>query len=191
MAYSFSVICASNQNRSMEAHDVLQKKGLNVTSYGTAKRVKLPGPSISQPNIYPFGTPYRVIYEELRAKDFELYTQNGILHLLERNMRIKEAPEKFQESAETDAHDIILACEERCFDAVCEELRDGRPPIGKPIHIINLDIKDNPEDAVIGARLLLQLCIKLDDLDDLENGIGQVLEDFQERTGRELLYTVI
>jgi RNA polymerase II subunit A C-terminal domain phosphatase SSU72 len=189
--HKFAVICASNQNRSMEAHEVLQKKGFHISSYGTAERVKLPGPSISQPNIYPFGTPYRVIYEELKAKDSKLYSRNGILELLERNMRIKEAPEKFQESAESDANDVILTCEERCFDAVCEELRDKRPPTGKPVHVINLDIKDNPEDAAIGARLWLQLCMKLEGLEDLEEGIEQVLEEFQDRTGRELLHTVI
>jgi RNA polymerase II subunit A C-terminal domain phosphatase SSU72 len=190
-SYNFAVVCASNQNRSMEAHDLLSKKGFSVSSYGTADRVKLPGPSISQPNVYPFGTPYRAIYEELKAKDCDLYTQNGVLHLLERNMRIKEAPEKFQESAETDANDVILTCEVRCFDAICEELRDRRPPIGKPIHIINLDITDNPEDAAIGARLWLRLCTELRKLDDLEEGIGQVLEEFQEHTGRELLHTVV
>lgn len=46
------------------------------------------------------------------------YTQNGLLQMLERNLRIKEAPERFQDSS--DKFDLIITCEERCYDIVCE-----------------------------------------------------------------------
>ena len=36
----FGVICSSNQNRSMEAHNVLQKKGFQVRSFGSGNQVK-------------------------------------------------------------------------------------------------------------------------------------------------------
>lgn len=68
-----ALVCASNQNRSMEAHALLLKKGYrNIFSYGTSSTSKLPGPSIDRPNIYPFATPYRQIYEELKAQNPEL-----------------------------------------------------------------------------------------------------------------------
>jgi len=35
--------------------------------------------------------------KDLLGKDKTLYTQNGILHMLERNKRIKSKPERFQE----------------------------------------------------------------------------------------------
>jgi len=40
--------------------------------------------------------------------------------MLDRNKKIKKAPERFQDS--TGIFDIIFTCEERCFDAVCEGL---------------------------------------------------------------------
>lgn len=46
------------------------------------------------------------------------YKQNGILHMLDRNRRIKEHPERFQETDEE--FDLVVTVEERVYDQVIE-----------------------------------------------------------------------
>ncbi len=95
-----AVVCSSNMNRSMEAHAFLQKKGFDVDSYGTGDKVKLPGPTADRPNVYDFGVSYEEIHRDLVAKDSTLYTQNGILNMLDRNRRIKRGPARLQDAQE-------------------------------------------------------------------------------------------
>ena len=77
----------------------------------SSTQVKLPGPSKDKPNVYDFGTPYakvgdafmvrdglltcEKILSELERQDRRLYTQNGVLHMLQRNLAIKTAPERW------------------------------------------------------------------------------------------------
>ena len=46
------------------------------------------------------------------------YKQNGILHMLDRNKRIKKCPERFQETEEE--FDLVVTVEERVYDQVIE-----------------------------------------------------------------------
>lgn len=135
-----AVVCSSNMNRSMEAHAFLSKKGYNVDSYGTGDKVKLPGPTADKPNVYDFGTTYDEIFSDLSRRDKVLYTQNGILNMLDRNRRIKKGPQRLQDTKRK--YDIIFTAEERVYDQVLEHFSsDACSVTNQPVHVINLDIQ--------------------------------------------------
>jgi len=185
----YAVVCSSNMNRSMEAHSFLQKKGFNIRSYGTGEKIKIPGKSEKEPNQYPFGTTYDAIYNDLKTQDKQLYTKNGMLHIMERNKRIKSGPERFQESK--NEYDVILTVQEKVYDEVLADFETKESKSENPVHVINMNVIDNPEDATIGAFLLCDLVQELSNSDDIDNDIEEIIQEFEAKCQREVLHTVL
>ncbi|CAK48219.1 uncharacterized protein An07g08370 [Aspergillus niger] len=194
----FCTVCASNQNRSMEAHLRLSTatSPFPVISFGTGSLVRLPGPSITQPNVYNFNTTsYSQMYDELLSKDERLYRNNGLLNMLERNRNLKWGPERFQDwgalGTEGGVVDVIITCEERCWDAVVDDLMNKGSPLNRPVHVFNVDIKDNHEEALVGGKAILDLANRLNEAasqerktngaDGWENGVGEARRNFDAR----------
>jgi len=187
---SIAVICSSNMNRSMEAHGFLAKKGFKVRSFGTGEKVKLPGTSADKPNVYEFGQySYDDIYNDLTQKDKPYYTQNGLLHMLDRNRRIKKFPEKFQTC--TERFDIIITAEERVYDQVIEFMESREPVHNQPVHVINMDIQDNHEEATLGAFLICDMISMMAQSKDLDNDIDELLHEFEVRAQRPVFHCVL
>ncbi|OMO57621.1 RNA polymerase II subunit A [Corchorus capsularis] len=190
MKYRYAMVCSSNQNRSMEAHSILKKQGFDVCSYGTGTHVKLPGPSLREPNVYDFGTPYKYMFEELRRKDPELYKRNGILPMLKRNLSVKLAPQRWQDNAPDGSFDIVLTFEEKVFDMVIEDLHNRDQVLLKSVLVINLEVKDNHEEAAVGGRLALDLCEQIETVESWEDSIDDVIASFENKHRRKLLYSI-
>ena len=85
---SVAVVCSSNMNRSMEGHSVLVKKNFKTKSFGTGDRIKIPGRSMKEPNVYPFG---KIVFERIleiglqifsyKSLEYEMFIQINIFYL--------------------------------------------------------------------------------------------------------------
>ncbi|KAL1824780.1 hypothetical protein DCAR_0312882 [Daucus carota subsp. sativus] len=190
MTKRYAMVCSSNQNRSMEAHFVLKREGFDVASYGTGAHVKLPGPSIREPNVYEFGTPYKHMFDELRRKDPELYKRNGILPMLKRNLGVKTAPQRWQDNAADGVFDVVITFEEKVFDMVMEDLNSRDHILMKPVLVINLEVKDNHEEAATGGRLTLVLCQELEATENWVDKIDEIIFNFERQHRRKLVYSI-
>lgn len=185
----FAIICSSNMNRSMEAHAYLSKKNYLVQSFGTGDKVKLPGTSVDRPNCYEFGVSYEDIYNDLLSKDKQYYKQSGLLHMIERNKRIKMCPQRFQDSKEV--FDVIVTCEERVYDQLIEYMESRKSMNHSIVHVINVDIQDNHEEATLGAFLIGDLVQMIAKSEDLDNDIDDLLHDFEIKCQRRVLHSVL
>lgn len=64
------------------------------------------------------------------------------------------------------------------------------PTDNTPVHVINIDIQDNHEEATIGAFLMLDLTNLMVQCDDLDNDIDELLQEFELKADRALLHTI-
>ncbi|GMI90391.1 hypothetical protein like AT1G73820 [Hibiscus trionum] len=190
MKFRYAMVCSSNQNRSMESHYLLKKQGFDVSSYGTGTHVKLPGPSLREPNVYEFGTPYKHMFDDLRRKDPDLYKRNGILPMLKRNLSVKLAPQRWQDNAADGYFDIVFTFEEKVFDMVLEDLHNRDQVLLKSVLVINLEVKDNHEEAAVGARLALDLCEQIEAVESWEDSIDDIMISFENKHRRKLMYSI-
>lgn len=78
-------------------------------------------------------------------------------------------------------HDVVIAFEERIFDAVVEDLQTREPDNFEPLHVICLDTKDNPHEAKLQGRVALELCWLLEaSADDLVTDAPQILDEWEQ-----------
>jgi RNA polymerase II subunit A C-terminal domain phosphatase SSU72 len=187
----FAMVCSSNNNRSMESHQALAGAGFHVSSFGTGTNVRLPGPTLTQQNVYAFGTPYRVMSDDLKAKDEHFYASLGILDMLARNANIKRAPERFQD-ADLSPVDVVVTFEERVYDQATEHLAELRGSMvsTRIVHVLNLDVRDNREESQINSQLVLDLVRQISSVRDYHAQMQEIIDKFETRYGKGLLHSI-
>lgn len=138
-----------------------------------------------EPKIFKFGIAYAEMFKSLAAtpEDEAFFVRNGVLQLCRRGAAVKRAPQRWQdEPSELIAkHDVVIAFEERIFDAVVEDLQIREPTENfAPIHVICLDTKDNPHEAQVQGQVALDLCWRLEQAgDDLVTQAAEIVDQFQ------------
>uniref|UniRef100_A0A4X1UD29 RNA polymerase II subunit A C-terminal domain phosphatase SSU72 n=1 Tax=Sus scrofa TaxID=9823 RepID=A0A4X1UD29_PIG len=168
-----AMVCMSNMNRSMEAHSIFSKKGFHVRSFRPGSMVRLQGPTRDCPVHYSFRAPY-------------CYRRNGILHLLGRNEHIKPCPERFQDCRE--AFDVIFTCEESVYDRVVGHLCAREQETCQPVHVINVDMQDDLEDATLD-RWSSVSCASASSRWMTWKLPGRAAPWVEQKTGRSFLHT--
>ena len=194
MGKRYAMVCAANMNRSMAAHALLENANLDVSSFGAGNSVKIPGASRDDPNVYRFDEDsYRDILDDLKSRDEKLYRAKGLVGMLERNMKIKRGPERWQSKkfeTEDDFFDVVVCFEERVFDLVLEDMRENKNARGVAALVVNVDVRDSHEDAVNAAPMALKLCERIEKCEDWECEIEEILDEFAEEVGIRPLYAI-
>jgi RNA polymerase II subunit A C-terminal domain phosphatase SSU72 len=164
--YRYAMICSSNINRSMEAHTVLQNEGFDVESYGVGKQLRLPGPD-GRARCFDFGTPYADIAKALSEEGSAHYTRVGVLDLARRAAGTKKAPQRWQDAAtiELERLNVVIVFEQRLFEATMLDLQQRDPVEFLPVHLICMDTRDSPKDAVEQGKKVLSLCRSIEGAD--------------------------
>lgn len=181
-----AVCCAMNNNRSMETHSLFLKKNINIKSYGTSHNIKLPGLTPNTPNIYEYGTTYKEIYDDLVSQNKEAYDRIGLLYLLERNMKVKERPENFFDAMKEEIFTVVITCEEKCFESIYQNVKDGGSKLKNGFWLVNFEIKDTISDAVFGANDIYNF-VRMIEKNDVESAI----EKYSVQNNKEMLCTYI
>ncbi|CAH0474816.1 unnamed protein product [Peronospora belbahrii] len=190
----FATVCANNVNRSVAVHEILHAAGLRVCSYGAGRQVIFPGRTSSDLRTFRFLTPYTTMYNALKKENAALFRENGVLEILERDISIKKAPERWQNLSKKQlaSINIVICLDHAMFLTVLEDIqkRIQSHDTIKQLHLICLDTKDTPEDAMTGGKRVLHLCHKLNvPLDELtEEYVKSVVEEFEKEHHQQLYY---
>lgn len=70
------------------------------------------------------------------------------------------------------------------------ELSLRTPVDNTTVHIINIDVQDNHEEATIGAFLICEMALMMAQSQDLDNDIDELLQEFENKVERPLLHTI-
>lgn len=130
------------------------------------------------------------MHKELEAQDEPFYRANGMLNMLDRNRHIKQRPERWQSC--TDQFDVVVTCEARVYEAVVEHLESQDSETMEPVHVCNVEIKDNHHNATLGAEQISDLCALIEKTEDLENDIEDSLAEWEGKQddGQQIMHSV-
>eukprot|EP00455_Lapot_gusevi_P036044 TRINITY_DN4000_c0_g1_i2.p1 TRINITY_DN4000_c0_g1~~TRINITY_DN4000_c0_g1_i2.p1 ORF type:complete len:116 (+),score=28.48 TRINITY_DN4000_c0_g1_i2:54-401(+) len=113
-----------------------------------------------------------------------------MLRMVERNNRVKRAPEKWHE--EKEKFDLVISFDLRVYETIIDDvMQRQREDVGKPVHIINLDTKDTHQEAANAALAALALYERIIGSEDWEDELSEILDEAEQKSGLSILHTVL
>ncbi|KAM1452505.1 hypothetical protein ACFX2I_039462 [Malus domestica] len=71
-----------------------------------------------------------------------------------------------------------------------EDLNNRDHVLRKCVLIINLEVKDNHEEAAVGARLAFDLCQEIEAAESWEEAIDDIVSGFEKQQRQKLMYSI-
>jgi len=103
---------------------------ISPVDWGSYHRLSLPSAGEGADHLNPTRSPVRPLCRSLR-------------------------PERFQDTKEQ--FDIIVTVEERVYDLVVMHMESMESVDNRPVHVLNVDVVDNAEDALMGAFVITDM----------------------------------
>lgn len=188
----FACVCASNVNRSMEGHKILQKNGFNVSSYGTNEAIRMPG-AIS-PHCYDFGSTYIEILAELENENSSFYEENGLIEMLREDSKVKPKAERFSSTfnpATRSYFDVIFTYQFPVMTKVLTEFQENGNKNMKICHVVNIETPDSRIEAVKSSKYTLELAQLLSRSKNLTEEIEDILEEYNKANNNIVSFHIV
>lgn len=174
----------------MSGHKLMAAHGFKVRSYGTGRAVRLPGQR--GPHEFDFGTTYETMHDQLRSgPDAAWLGEKGLLEMLQRNMGVKAAPERWQDLRDFNGLDVVVCFDQRVYETLTDDVQSRDPGDFNALHVVNIDTQDDAEHAEISATAALDFCKAVDAEKDLESGMPTLVESFDAPAGLTLEYALL
>ena len=109
--------------------------------------------------------------------------------MLDRNIDIKDHPERFQDFAHAEQFNVIFCFEDAVFDILVKDIKSRQPENYNEIHVLNLDVKDDHAEAKKGARIALELCsLCVEKGDDLDSELPAIIKQVEKKHGKNITH---
>ncbi|KAG9393806.1 RNA polymerase II subunit A [Carpediemonas membranifera] len=173
-----ALVCASNVNRSIEAHRFFLEQGYPaelIGSYGAADAIRLPSPTgfPLTAQFSPSGlarspgskTTYQRLIDECMRRGADFYTREGIIAMLERDMTVKDCPESFQQTfrgRHVALPSLVITFDRIVYSELAQfiamELQRGDVD---ELLLVNIATVDSIAGASLGAIVAFDIATKL------------------------------
>ena len=124
----------------------------------------------------------------LKSRGESFFRAKGILDMLERNVKIKDVPERWQEHKNVAKFEVVVCFEERVFDILLEDLHCRTAQGFRTVHVVNIDTRDNAQASIVSGGRALDFCRMCEEATDLDEEMPDIVTAVANKYGIQLLH---